>query len=405
MGGICRLFRPRYYMALTVAWISFFPIEWLDDVSEELRNLPKVHPATWQRVLLGELEKCNELKLHVFVLRKHFKKSEQFVRNGVTFHLIKTYGGLRASSFYWLDTVLLRKELAAIEPDLVHAWGTEGGAALVAGRLDYPCLVTCQGLLNWIRQSIPLNAYDRFHALLEDISLGGARTVTTESKFSVGYLRKRYPQLDVHQVEHAPLRLFSELKRAPVREKLRILFVGGLNYLKGGDVMLRSLDSLVDELDFELICVGNVDKPFFEKIRPCLSDAFQRRVHLVGSRTATEIAGELSKATWMLYPTRCDNSPNAVKEAAVAGVPVIASNVGGIIDYIWPGENGLLFEAGSVAGCAKAVRQAASHALFSCGQVNELALRRVRDYLSKERMAWEFMQLYYSVSGNSGHSR
>ena len=48
---------------------------------------------------------------------------------------------------------------------------------------------------------------------------------------------------------------------------------------------------------------------------------------------------------------------------------MIASSIGRIIDYIWPGEMGSYIEAGSVAGCAKAVRPAASHALFSRGQV------------------------------------
>lgn len=48
---------------MTVAWISFFPIEWLPDIPEELRRLPWMHPATWQRVLLAELEKIPSLRL------------------------------------------------------------------------------------------------------------------------------------------------------------------------------------------------------------------------------------------------------------------------------------------------------------------------------------------------------
>ena len=40
---------------LKVAWISYFPIEWLPDLPEPLRGLPRMHPASWQRVLLQEL--------------------------------------------------------------------------------------------------------------------------------------------------------------------------------------------------------------------------------------------------------------------------------------------------------------------------------------------------------------
>ncbi|MBK7998475.1 MAG: glycosyltransferase family 4 protein [Verrucomicrobia bacterium] len=329
---------------LVIAWISFFPIEWLEDISPELRSLPKMHPASWQRVLLGELEKRADIQLHIVVLRKHFARSQTFERNGVVFHLIKTIGGLRAPSFYWLDTLLIRRELARIEPDVVHAWGTEGGAALVAGRLGYPYLVTSQGLLNWIGESVPLNRYDRFHAYLEDLAFRGARTVTAESSFAIRYLRRRYPDLDLHQVEHAPLEVFSQVERRPRRSPFQFLFVGGFNFLKGSDVLVRSLDSLATEVDFELVCVGGVDESFRESLKTEVSSSVWRRIRFLGSKTASEIAGLLAEATLMIYPTRCDNSPNAVKEAAVAGVPVLASKVGGIVDYIWPDENGLLFE-------------------------------------------------------------
>jgi len=110
---------------LTVAWFSFFPVEWLPDVPSYVQNLPRGHPATWQQVLLAELEKNPALKLHVIVLRKQFDQDRHFERRGVSFHLLKTRGGLRASSLFWLDTFLIRRGLRQIQPDLVHAWGTE----------------------------------------------------------------------------------------------------------------------------------------------------------------------------------------------------------------------------------------------------------------------------------------
>ncbi|HUA68267.1 MAG TPA: hypothetical protein VMA13_06940 [Candidatus Saccharimonadales bacterium] len=39
---------------LTVAWISQFPVEWLPDAPESVRRLPREHPSSWQRVLLGQ---------------------------------------------------------------------------------------------------------------------------------------------------------------------------------------------------------------------------------------------------------------------------------------------------------------------------------------------------------------
>lgn len=383
---------------LTVAWISFFPIEWLEDVREDLHQLPKIHPATWQRVLLGELENRPDLDLHIIVLRKHFRRSETFRRNGVTFHLIKTIGGLRAPSFYWMDTFLIRRELRSIDPDLVHAWGTEGGAALVAGRLGCPSFITAQGLLNWIGESVPLNRYDRFHAMLEDVSFRAARVVTAESSFAVDYLKRRYPHLELHQIEHAPLGIFGAVQRAPKLSPRRFVYVGGFNRLKGSDVMIQALDRLMPEMDFELVCAGSVDEAFRNHIASQVSPQLWDRVRFVGSKSSSEVASLLAEAALMIYPTRVDNSPNAVKEAVVAGVPVVASRVGGIVDYVWQGENGFLFEAGNLVECADAIRSACSHSTVSQGIVGPPGLARVRRYLSKELMADRFLELYGKVA-------
>ena len=228
---------------LTVAWISYFPVEWLPDAPEEIRSLPRAHPTTWQRVLLGELEHRPALKLHVIVLRKHFVRDLTFDRNGVTFHLLKTVGGLRAPSFFWHDTWLIRRKLAAIKPAVVHAWGAEQGAAIVASRLGYPYVTTVQGLLTWYEQVTPLNYYQQFAAWLERRSYPRAPVVTTESSFAINFLKQRWPQMNVRQVEHAPDWKFHQLTRTPQLSPRRFLYVGVCSQIKGSDVLVRASEN------------------------------------------------------------------------------------------------------------------------------------------------------------------
>src|SRR5262249_22018589 len=101
-------------------------------------------------------------------------------------------------------------------------------------------------------------------------------------------------------------------------------------------------------------------------------------------------------------PTRADTSPNAVKEAAVAGVPVVATNVGGIPDYITPGENGLLCPPNVLAEFARNIHSACAHPLFSRGAVAPEALAKTRAYLSPERMAQNFLKAYQIALETAG---
>src|SRR5437762_3122677 len=137
--------------SMRVAWIPDFPVEGLPEAPEEVKRLPQFR-ATWQRVLLNELSKDMGLDLHILALRKGLKRNLSFSWEGVTFHLLKIPAGVRAPTLFWADTILLRRALRGISPDVIHAWGTERGAALVANRLGYPYLVTIQGLMTWYRE-------------------------------------------------------------------------------------------------------------------------------------------------------------------------------------------------------------------------------------------------------------
>jgi glycosyltransferase involved in cell wall biosynthesis len=385
---------------LTVAWISDFPVEWLPEAPPSLQRLPRQHPAMWELVLLGELENNPALRLHVIVLRSAIERSFAFERNGVTFHILKYRGGTRASTFYWMDTLLVRRVLRTIQPDVVHAWGNEKGAGLVASRCNFPYLITIQGLFTWYREHIPMPLHDKISVLAEKVSLAKASHVSVESKFSVCYVGERWPHLAVHQIEHAPNWLFHRIDRQPASGLIRFMTTGTICRRKGTDLLLMALHELMAELPFQLVVVGDPNESFLEPLRTTLSPELWRRVEFKGHLPPAAVADELRTATLLLFPTRVDNSPNAVKEAVVAGLPVVASDVGGIPDYVAPGENGLLFKSGDLTGFIEAIRQACRHPLFRCGRVVPESLAASRDYLSPKRMGERFLEAYLAVRGH-----
>jgi len=382
---------------MTVAWISEFPIEWMADLPEPLRGLPRQHPATWMPVLLEEFRRNRGLKLHVITLRKNVAADLTFERDGVTFHVLKTRPGFRAPSLFWHDTLRIRPLLRRLKPDLVHAWGTERGAALVASRLGYPYLVTIQGLLTWYRELIPFHTHDKVAAFLERISLNRASVVTTESIFAVRFLRQHFPHLQVKQAEHAPNRVFQELPRRPQRDPVRFLAVGSIGFRKGTDILLRALAQCLDEFPFEMLFVGGPDGPLLEQLKTELPPRLWERVKFKSGLRPPEVAAELAQATIAVLPTRADTSPNAVKEAVVAGVPVVATRIGGVPDYVFDGENGIVCEPESIPAFADALRRAVHHPLFGQGRVDEGAMARARAHLSPEKMGENFLAAYQVV--------
>ncbi|MGP8200065.1 MAG: glycosyltransferase family 4 protein, partial [Limisphaerales bacterium] len=298
---------------------------------------------------------------------------------------------------FWADTWLIRRALRQIKPDLVHAWGSEQGAALVASRLPFPYLVTVLGLLQWYKDVGPMPAYHKFGAWIEKISLPKAKHVSTESRFAVRYLQDNYPRLIVHQIEHAPNWVFHQVQRRPMSGPIRFLTNGAISHRKGTDLFLMALNELVTEFDFQATVIGSPNEAFIAPVLAGLSPELRKRILFKSNLTAAEVARELSAATILLLPTRADTSPNAVKEAVAAGVPVVAANVGGIPDYVVPGENGFLFTPGHQAQFVSAIKSALAHPLFSRGLVAPASLEKSREYLSPARMAQSFFSAYQNV--------
>ena len=77
------------------------------------------------------------------------------------------------------------------------------------------------------------------------------------------------------------------------------------------------------------------------------------QVHLLGVRS--NVAALFASADVFLLPSRVEGFPNAIMEAMAAGLPVVASNVGGIPDLVRHGHDGFLHEARDVDGMARSV--------------------------------------------------
>jgi glycosyltransferase involved in cell wall biosynthesis len=126
--------------------------------------------------------------------------------------------------------------------------------------------------------------------------------------------------------------------------RLRLLFVGGDFERKGGQDLLRAFPSLPD--DAELVIVTRSAVPGSARVT-VINDLTPNDPRLV----------ELYRtANLFVLPTRAETFGIAAAEAAACGLPVVASDVGGMADIVEDGTTGFLMPMEDRAALARALR-------------------------------------------------
>ena len=140
---------------------------------------------------------------------------------------------------------------------------------------------------------------------------------------------------------------------------------------------------LVPEADFVVVGDG--------ELRGELERMAGENVRLLGERA--DVPELLGSFAVFAFPSLFEGLCLAVIEAQAAGVPVVATPVGGIRETVVDGETGLLVPTRNPAALAAAVRRLLEDRPAAEAMAAE-AKRRVRERFSVERMVEETLRLY-----------
>lgn len=139
----------------------------------------------------------------------------------------------------------------------------------------------------------------------------------------------------------------------PANDACDILFVGELRHLKGVDVLLRALALLHTDAapcPTALIVGGGPDEAEFRALADKLGIADRIRWEApMPARNA------FAQGRHIICPSRAESLPYLVLEAIAAGLPMIATNVGGIPEIFGPHKEHLI-EADNVSLLAQRIR-------------------------------------------------
>ena len=122
-----------------------------------------------------------------------------------------------------------------------------------------------------------------------------------------------------------------------------LLCVAAVTPGKGHDVLLDALATMAD-LSWQCACVGSLDRDpaFVESLRHrSLDRGLGDRVSFSGPRTGAELDRSYAAADLVVLASRAETYGMVVTEALARGLPVVATDVGGVTEALGHGADGL----------------------------------------------------------------
>jgi glycosyltransferase involved in cell wall biosynthesis len=283
------------------------------------------------------------LEIHILSCTQQPMSSPPKLADNIWFH------SLHVPKIGWLRTGYagciraVRKKLREIQPDIVHAQGTERDCAMSAVFQNIPKILTIHGN---IRAITKLHRYSPLsfwwiQSQLEAFCLPRFAGVICISKYTqqqVSDLARKSWLLP-----NAAETLFFEPRPSAVDPSAPplVLVVANVDGRKNQNALIQALDPLAHKLKFIVKFFGRCGEDSYGKEFRSLIEA-RPWCSWGGMISREKLRDEFARATTLFLPTREDNCPMVVLEAQASGVPVIASNVGGVPDLVEDGVTGLL---------------------------------------------------------------
>jgi glycosyltransferase involved in cell wall biosynthesis len=164
-----------------------------------------------------------------------------------------------------------------------------------------------------------------------------------------------------------------------------VLFVGSQFRLKGLDFAIRALAEMKTKAHF--LVVGNDSPHGFRQLAQSLGVA--DRVHFAGPRK--DVPDIYPAADVFVFPSLYETFSLVCLEAMASGLPVVASRVGGIEDYLRDGENGLFIERDADDIAAKLDRVLGDEGLRA--RFREQGIKTAANY-SWDKIAQQYLRLF-----------
>lgn len=295
------------------------------------------------------------------------------------------------SRFDWQTVREIQKIIERDGIDLLHAHGYKADFyALLAARVaQVPVTATCH---NWLGEGRSMRAYallDRYLLRFFDEVAAVSRTVAEQLGHAGTRQRVRVIPNGVPTHVPGPESGFAEQIR--MAKRLVVGTVGRLSAEKGTSVLIEAASKICPDFPGALFVVVG-DGP--------LRSSLEARVDELGMAEQFLFAGERNDVDQIyrsfdvyVLPSFQEGMPMALLEAMAAGLPVVATKVGGVPDLVCDSSIGALVEPGDPTAIAAGIRDLLGDQSRR-ERMGSNARRRVEKQFSAAAMARNYVELY-----------
>ncbi len=294
------------------------------------------------------IEMCKKMKNHGYVPEVyHFGNpwlEEKCEENGIPIFFAPGYRYFKSSILLPLFfSAVFAKFLKNRHVDILHSHllGPVTGACFAAFVAGIPHIGTLHDIysveekkkrIRYIKLSFFMgtrlvtvsNQMNRYLSELGRFRDGALQTIVNGvdiERFHFPQGRDQYPELDLSA------------------DDIVFIFVGRLEKIKGIDILLEALGKIKQHKNVKLLIAG--DGPYREEIGHQVAGAgLQNIVRMLGQRD--DIPALLNLSDCFVLSSRSEGLSCSIIEAMAAGLPVIATDVGGNSELVTDGMNGYL---------------------------------------------------------------
>lgn len=292
---------------------------------------------------------------------------------------------------YLQERQAFREVLRNLRPDVVHTHGYRPDVLLagVARREGAGVITTVHGFTggdwkNRLYERLQRRAFRRFGAVV-------AVSRTLRGELTVAGV----PAARLHTVPNAWGETSAPLSRAEARRDLDLPaegflvgWVGRLSREKGPDIMVEAVRHLPDHPEIHVVVVGDgPERADLEESAHVLG--VHNRIRWMGGRRDARRLFAAFDA--LCISSRTEGTPVVLFEAMAAGVPVVATRVGGIPDVV-SAKEALLVAPADPKALAAALREVRKH---PDGALQRARAARAR--LEKEYSAEPWLERYDAI--------